>query len=116
MQTIVDINPLKLGKIEAYKTFVAEVTGPRQKEYTNLLNRYGIKTVHAYFHKIGEVDFVVVVHTAEDDARKRLEHFATSLHPMDKWFREELSKLHDFSLLNGRTQAAEAIFAYNVNI
>lgn len=27
MQTIVDINPLKSGKLEAYKKFAAEITG-----------------------------------------------------------------------------------------
>ena len=27
MQTIVDVNPLKPGKLEAYKAFAAEITG-----------------------------------------------------------------------------------------
>lgn len=112
MQTIVDINPLKPGKIEAYKTFTAEITGPRKKEFANLLERYGLKTANAYFHKIGDVDFVIVVHIAEDDARSKLEHFATSTHPMDKWFIEQLNELHDFTPLNGSSQASQEIFSF----
>src|SRR3989338_2689083 len=105
MQTIVDINPLKPGKLEAYKSFAAEITGSRQKEFADLLNRYGLKTAHAYHHKIRDVDFVIVVHIAEDDVKKRLEHFGTSKHPMDQWFVEQLTQLHDFSPLNGDGQS-----------
>lgn len=112
MQTIVDINPLKPGKLEAYKAFAAEITGPRKKEFAEMLKRYGLKTANAYFHKIRDVDFVVVVHEAEDDARERLKNFASSTHPMEKWFVEQLSELHDFSPLNDAGQASTPIFAF----
>ena len=36
LQTICDVIPLKPGKLEAYKKFVAEFTGPRRKEYVEI--------------------------------------------------------------------------------
>ena len=113
METLVYINPLKPGKVEAYKAFCAGNNGPRKAECLDLLNRYGLKTAEAYFHKIGDVDFVVVVHIIEDDARERLTHFGTSTHPMDKWFVEQLEELHDLAPLNGASQEATPIFSYN---
>lgn len=114
MQTIVDIKPLKPGKVEAYKAFANEITNHYKKEFIDLLNRYGLKTVNTYFHKIGDVDFVIVVHLADDDAQTKLEQFATSTHPMDKWFVEQLDHLHDFDLLNGLSTSAQPIFALNL--
>ena len=57
MQTIVDTIPLKPGKLEAYKKFTAEITGPRQKEFADLLNRYGLKTVNTSYQTIGGIIF-----------------------------------------------------------
>ena len=113
MQTIVDINPLKPGKLDAYKAFAAEITGPRKKEFADLLQRYGLKTVNAYYHKINDVDFVIVVHLAEDDARKRLENFNSSKNAMDQWFIEQLNEIHDFEPLNGKPQSSTPLFAFN---
>lgn len=112
MQTIIDINPLKPGKLSAYKAFAAEITGPRKKEFADLLKRYGLKNAVANHHKIRDVDFIIVVHIAEDDARERLKNFATSSHPMDQWFVEQLSQLHDFSPLNGDGQSSHPVFAF----
>ena len=113
MQTLVDINPLKPGKVAAYKAFTDEINGPRRAEFMDLLKRYGLKSAEAYFHKIGDVDFVVVVHIIEDDARERLAHFGTSTHPMDQWFVKQLAELHDESPLNGAPREAKPIFSYN---
>ena len=110
MQTIVDINPLKPGKLQAYKDFIAEYSGPRRQEFIEMLGRYGLRTVDAYYHKIGDVDFVIVVHQADDDARKKLENFSVSSHPTEKWFIEQLNNLHDFGPLNGASNSAQSLF------
>ena len=111
MQTIVDINPLKPGKLEAYKAFTKEFLGSRRAEFEGMLKRYGLHTAEAFYHKIKDVDFVIVVHYAEDDARERLKSFATSTHPMEQWFVKQLESLHDFSPLNGEGQASNSIFS-----
>jgi hypothetical protein len=112
MKTIVDINPLKPGKLEAYKAFAREITGPKRQDLTEMFARYGLKTAEVFHHKIRDVDFIIVVHEAEDDVRERLEKFSTSNHPMEKWFVEQLSNLHDFESLNGEGQASKPVFSF----
>jgi hypothetical protein len=105
MQTLVYINPLKAGKLNEYKAFTAENLGPRKKEYIDLLKRYGLITVKVYYHKLGGKEFVIVIHDAEDDATERLANFPTSRHSYDRWFFEQLGKLHDFDSLEGEALA-----------
>lgn len=112
LQTICDVIPLKPGKLEAYKKFVAEFTGPRKKEYSEMLGRYGLRTVDVFYKKINDVEFVMVVHQADLDAREKLKNFTSANHPMEKWFLEQLTNLHYFEPLNGQPQASERLFSF----
>ncbi len=105
MQSLTFVNPLKSGKLEEYKAFVVEILGPRKEEYFDLLKRYGLRTAKVYYHKLGDKEFVIVFHDAEDDALDRLANFANSDHPHDQWFFAQLTKLHDFEASGGETQA-----------
>ena len=108
---IVDINPLKPGKLEAYKAFVAIITGPRKKEFSDLLKRYGLKTAEVFYQKLGDREFVIVIHQAEDDALDRLSHFESSKNPYDIWFSQQLKTLHDFTGITN--PHSELLFSFN---
>lgn len=95
MKTLVFINPLKPGKLKEYRAFSAENTGPRKREYIDLLHRYGLKNVKVYYHKLGGKELIIVIHDAEDDAVERLINFSSSMNSYDRWFSEQLEKLHD---------------------
>ncbi len=112
LQTICDVIPLKAGKLEAYTKFVGEFTGPRKKEYSEMLARYGLRTVDVFLHQINGVDFVMVVHQADLDAREKLRNFTSSNHPMEKWFVEHLTNFHYFEPLNGKPQSSEKLFSF----
>lgn len=114
MQTILYVNPLKKGKLKEYKEFSAQNTGPRKKEYIDLLKRYGLRNAKVYYHKLGGIDFVMVIHDAEDDALQRLEKFSESTNPYDQWFWQQLVHLHDFSHLEGDPRAP-LLFSFDVN-
>ena len=96
MKTIISVNPLKAGKLKEYKAFSAENTGHRKREYADLLHRYGLRNTKVYYHRLGDREFIIVMHDAEDDVKERLAHFASSKNPYDQWFNEQLKKLHDF--------------------
>jgi hypothetical protein len=49
MKSFLFINPLRPGKLEEYKAFAAEITGPRGKKYDDLLKRYHLKTTRLIF-------------------------------------------------------------------
>ncbi len=111
-KTICDVIPLKPGKLEGWKKFVAEFTGPRKKEYSEMLGRYGLKTTEAYLQKINGVDLIIVIHQADPDAREKLKNFTSSNHPMEQWFVEQLTNFHYFEPLNGQPQASERLFSF----
>lgn len=112
MQIIVDTIPLKPGQLADYKKFIAEFMGSRKKEYADMLARYGLHTVDVFYQKIAGVEFVIVVHQAEEDAREKLKAFTSSKNPMEKWFVEQLTNLHDFSPLQGEPPATKHLFSF----
>lgn len=109
MKTIVFINPLKPGKLKEYKAFSAENTGHRKHEYIDLFNRYGLKNVKVYHHKLGDKEFIIVIHDAEDDAVERLANFSSSTNSYDQWFVEQLEKLHDLD----KESCAQLLFEFD---
>jgi len=111
MQSLVFVNPLKPGMLETYKAWTKEITGPKKKEYTDLLKRYGIIEAKVYYHKIAGKEIVIVYHEAEDNALELLADFGKSTHPFDQWFFEELSKMHEF---DGSETMAQLLFTYEV--
>jgi Family of unknown function (DUF6176) len=94
MKTLVFTIPLKPGKLADYKAFAAEITGPRRKEYTALLKRYGLKSGKVWHQQFGTKEYIIVYHEVEDDARERLKLWSSSMHPFDVWFREQLDKCY----------------------
>ena len=83
MKTLLFATCLKPDTLGVYKRFVAEITGPRKKEYSELLKRYGLKTAKVWYEKLSDRDYVMIVHEAEDDALERLENWSSSTHPFD---------------------------------
>ena len=110
MQNIVLINPLQTGKLNVFKAFMAEITGPRREEYTDLLKRYGLKNSKCVYHKLGNDEFIVVIHELESYALERLPAWITSAHPFDIWFREQSQRFYDFekSKIAGQPQVIAA--------
>ncbi len=96
MPTIMFVNPLKPEKLNEYKAFMAEFTGPRKTEYLDLLSRYGLKSAKVHYHKIGNQEFVIVMHEQEPGKEALLANWPGSNHPFDLWFKEQLANLHDF--------------------
>ena len=95
MRTLLFATSLEPGKMDSYKKFIAEITGPRKEEYRELLLRYGLKTAKVWYEKLGGRDCVMILHEAEDDALERLKRWSSSTHPFDLWFGEHLSQCYE---------------------
>ncbi len=114
MATITYMNPLKHGKFEAYKKFTATFLGPRKTEYMDLLKRYGLGGATVYYRKVGETEYVIVVHTnVSEDATQRLATWSDSKHPFDQWFNQQLLDLHDFKSIESSVQP-ELLFDFSL--
>lgn len=95
MKIILFINPLKPGKLLEYKNFASEINGPRRKEFIDLLKRYQLKTSEVWYHKLNNIEYVIVRHEVEDHVVDPLANWPTSTHPFDQWFQQQLNNLHD---------------------
>jgi hypothetical protein len=97
MPTILFINPLKSGKLNEAKAFIAEFTGPRKLEYIDMLHRYGLKNTKIYYHAIAAQEFAIVTHEIENDDMEKLANWPSSTHPFDVWFKEQGARINDLT-------------------
>ncbi len=95
MKNLLFTIPLKPGMLAAYQKFIVEITGPRKQEYRALLKRYGLKTAKVWHEKFADEEYVVIFHEAEDNALELLKTWASSTHPFDRWFDEQLNKCYE---------------------
>ncbi|NGX45525.1 MAG: hypothetical protein K940chlam2_00680 [Chlamydiae bacterium] len=107
MKTLLFTVPLNPGMLSEYEAFAAEITGPRKKEYSELLKRYGLKTAKVWHQKLADKEYVFILHEAEDDALERLKTWSSSTHPFDLWFDEQLNKCYESA-----PEPAHLLFGY----
>lgn len=92
--------PIKPGKLQAYKDFVKNITGPRQAEYKDLLKRYGLNSGRVWVNSIDGKDYAMFIHDMDDDAGEKLQAWSSSSHPFDQWFNEQLMYCYDMTSLD----------------
>ena len=85
----------------------------RKEEYTAFLKRYDLTGSTVHYHKLNDVEFVIVRHSLGPDAYARLANWPTSEHPFDMWFKEQLAIFHDFEEVDKAGQPQE-LFAFEV--
>jgi len=82
-------NPVLAGKIDAWKSYVKEMAGPRNVEYKESRRKAGLTVERVWLQNTPMGDFAVVYWEAEDIG-KVFERFMKSEEPFDKWFREKI--------------------------
>jgi hypothetical protein len=91
--------PIKPGKLETWKSWCGELTGPRKAEFDDMNKRLGL-TTHAAWHQMNPdgTDLAVVVVDGQG-ASGFLANMVSSSHEFDKWFRSQIEDIHplDFS-------------------
>ncbi len=82
-------NPVVAGKVESWKSYVKEMTGPRNKEYKESRKRVGLTVERVWLQRTPMGDFAVVYWEARDIA-KLFQELMKSDAPFDKWFRDKI--------------------------
>jgi hypothetical protein len=93
------INPVLTGKLEDWKNYVKEMTGPRNQERLESRKRIGLTVERVWLQHTPMGDFAVVYWEAADIGQV-FDRLIKSDAPFDKWFREKvLVEVHgmDFS-------------------
>ncbi len=83
------VNPVVAGKLDLWKSYVKEMTGPRSKEYKDSRKRIGLKVERVWLQHTPMGDFAVVYWEAQDIA-KVFQGLMESVAPFDKWFRTNI--------------------------
>jgi len=108
MKSLLFIVPLKTDMLVSYKAFIAEITGARKREYSDLLKRYGLRTAKVWHQKVENKEYIMIFHLAEDNALERLKTWASSTDPFDLWFKEHLNKCYE-----GAPELANFLFEFD---
>jgi hypothetical protein len=91
-------NPVLPGKIDAWKSYIKEMNGPRNKERNESRKRGGLTVERVWLQHTPMGDFAVVYWEAKD-INKVFEGLIKSDAPFDKWFREKiLVEVHGMDL------------------
>ncbi len=92
------VNPVLPGKIDSWKSYIAEMNGPRNKERNESRKKVGLKVERVWLQRTPMGDFAVVYWEAKDMA-KVFEILMKSDTPFDKWFRDKiLVEIHGMDL------------------
>ena len=81
--------PVLPGKLDAWKSYVEEMIGPRKEEHNESRKKAGLTVERVWLQHTSMGDFAVVYWEAEDIS-KVFEVFMKSDSPYDKWFREKI--------------------------
>jgi hypothetical protein len=95
------VTPVLPGKVDEWRQLVAELTGPRRKEYEESRRRAGLRKELVWDQTTPMGDFAVVIFDT-DDFEGAFRYFATSKAPIDVWFSEKIMKgIHGVDLSAG---------------
>lgn len=91
-------NPVIAGKLDAWKSYINEMNGPRNAERNESRKRAGLTIERVWLQHTPMGDYAVVYWEAEDIG-KVFERLSSSDAPFDKWFREKiLMEIHGMDL------------------
>lgn len=93
MECITWFAPILPGKLDEWKAFDQEMSGPRREEHERSRKRMGVVREVASLMQTPQGDFVCLFHEGED-LTKAFQTLASSEDPYDVWFRANLVSLH----------------------
>ena len=91
--------PIVPGKLDTWKGWVADLTGPRKAEFDDMNARYDLTAHRAYLQPTPDGQHMVVVVMDGPGADGFMPKLAASDNEFDGWFRAGIADVHgiDFS-------------------
>jgi hypothetical protein len=96
-QTVIIVAPILPGKAEAWRRFMQEMWGSRRREYEASRRRLGIQVERAWISETRRRTLGIILIEA-DHPEQAWATLASSNHPFDCWFREQLLTLQGLDL------------------
>lgn len=89
MENYAFTTPVLPGKVDAWKSYIREMNGPRNAERNESRRKVGLTVERVWLQNTPMGDFAVVYWEAEDIS-KVFEGLMKSDTPFDKWFRDKI--------------------------
>jgi hypothetical protein len=86
--------PLKAGKTEEWRAWIAEVLGPRRGEYEAFSRQVGLKTQHAYLQHTPRGD-QAIIYLEGEDLQRTFQLLQTAPDPFTVWVRQRTKDLFE---------------------
>jgi hypothetical protein len=94
MESLAFVFPLRAGKTEEWRAWIAEILGPRRSEYEAFSRKHGIKTQRAYLQRTPQGD-QAILYLEGDDLQRTFQHLRTAQDPFTIWVRQRTKDLFD---------------------
>ncbi len=91
------VAPIVDGKVEAWKSWTAEFSGPRKNEFEDLNHRYGLTRHEVWFAQSPGAPLAVVIHEGPG-ADSFMQKIAQSDNSFDLWMKEHIESYHNMDL------------------
>jgi hypothetical protein len=97
MERMALVTPIKSGKTESLRRYVAELQGPRAEVDAEFMRRFGIHRQTVWLQHTPDGDVAIVYQEFEDPelVRKSLEELKTSDDPHAAWKRQSYQEMYD---------------------
>lgn len=96
MQSVALAVPIQPGKTQAFRDYVAELTGPRRSDEEAFHRKVGTHREAAWLQQTPQGDLVVIYWEGEDPERYKegLEQLLRSDEPFAQWLRERFADIY----------------------
>jgi len=91
------IVPIVEGKVEEWKSWNNELSGPRKAEFADLNQRYGLTKHNVWFAESPGGPLAVVIHEGPG-ADTFMQKISQSEHSFDVWMKGHIESFHNMNL------------------
>jgi hypothetical protein len=92
--------PIRPGKLDEHKRFIRDIAA-KSNDHTTSRKRMGLDLERAYYQKMPDGNFMLVVHVEGAGAESFLKTMLDADTPYDRWFRERIADIHGMDLRAG---------------
>jgi hypothetical protein len=94
MESLAFSFPLKAGKTEEWRAWIAEILGPRRSQYEAFSRRVGLGTQRAYLQHTPHGD-QAIIYLEGNDLQRVFQHLQIAQDPYTVWLRQRTQDLFD---------------------
>ena len=110
MSSNIVVAPVLSDKLEDWKQWIADISGPRSSEIEDFNKRYELTRHRVWLQQNPDGSYLAVVLHEGEGASTVMQRFATSEHPFDVEFRNQVGAAHGIDFTQPAPPHPELVF------